>query len=71
VSANDDFERLAAMYYSDTGHLAPGKDDPLNARTVEERFAEFDKWQAWRLSRPLFPRAGYTETWAQYHARTA
>jgi hypothetical protein len=65
VSAYDDFERLAAMYYADTGHLAPGKDDPFGDTSITRRFNEFDRWQAWRVTRPL----PATETWAEYNKR--
>ena len=50
-AAEDDsterFERLAALFYAETGMMAPGKDVPAAAGegpTFNERMARWDAW---------------------------
>ena len=41
---NECFERVAEMYYKDTGKIAPGKDVPAAAPEYSSTFEEFCVW---------------------------
>ena len=44
---SDSYERHAAVFYKETGYLAPGKSEPLVASSGDrERYEAWDKWIA-------------------------
>lgn len=42
--ANDIFELIGDLYYSDTGFLRPGKSDPIRDTSSEENWDRFQTW---------------------------
>lgn len=58
ADANDEFERIAAEFYRETGYLRPGKDAPFRANADPNYDAKrAAEWEWWRTSRARKVRA--------------
>ena len=47
MNANEDFERLAAEFYAETGVMAPGKDVPAAMGDYSTRDLREQLWNLW------------------------
>lgn len=49
MDENDRFEIINGLFYRDTGHLRPGKDDPFSNSSSPENVDRFKRWCRERL----------------------
>ena len=49
-SANDTFERIAEVFYNETGYLRPGKSYPMGFEPPQDRLSIWNEWCAKKVN---------------------